>query len=86
MHGPWNKSASVAREIDCQFRPGTDRIVKIRLVKGVCKVLWPENTEAHVAAICGCSVRTAARYLSDEIDAPAVLIVAITVELTKKRS
>lgn len=85
MHGTSNNSARVSREIDCQFRLGTDRIVKPRVIKGVCKVIWPENTEAYVATICGCSVRTAARYLSDEIDAPAILIVAITVELTKKR-
>lgn len=86
MEGSFGNSAKTAREIDCQFRPGTDRIVKPRVVKGVCKAIWPENTEAHVATICDCSVRTAARYLSDEIDAPAILIVAITVELTKKRS
>lgn len=67
----------MAREIDCQFSPAADRIVKAPVLKGVCKVIWPANTEAEVAVVCRCSVRTAARYLSGEIDAPALLFAAI---------
>lgn len=82
MHGVCGDSARVAREIDCQFSPATDRIVKAGILKGVCKVVWgAEKVEAQVASICRCSVRTAARYLSGEIDPPAILFAAIFMEL-----
>lgn len=86
MEGSFGNSARVAREIDCQFRPVTDRIVRPRPIRAVCKAIWPdEKLDAFVAGVCDCSTRTAERYLSDEIDAPAVLIVAITHALTRKR-
>lgn len=86
MHGTSNNSARVTREIDCQFRPGTDRIVRPRPIRAVVEAVWTgEKADAVVADICGCSIRTAARYLSDEIDAPAVLFAAIWVRLTGKR-
>lgn len=77
---------AVSREIDCQFSAGTDRIVKPRPIRAVVEAVWPgEKADAVVAGICDCSVRTAARYLSDEIDAPAVLFAVIWVKLTGRR-
>jgi hypothetical protein len=84
MYGRYGDREVVAREIGCQFRPGTDRIVSRLLVKAVCKAIWPESTDANVATVCGCSVRNAARILSGELALPAVLLAVINVELTKR--
>jgi hypothetical protein len=77
----------VSREIGCQFSPATDRIVERRRIRAVVEAVWPnEKADALTAVICNCSVRTASRYLSGEIDAPAVLFAAIWNELTKHNS
>lgn len=73
----------VAREIDGHFRPGTDKIVR-RKFGPVAKVLWPQNTEAHVAAIADVDVRTARRWLSGEFEPPGIVIAAVVVEITKR--
>lgn len=83
MHGPFGNPDRVASEIGGQFRPGQDKIVR-RLFGPVAKVIWPTNTDAHVAAIAGCDPRTARRYLSGEFEAPAIVIAAIIVEITKR--
>lgn len=86
MRSSFGNSTQTATEIDCQFSPATDRIVRPRPIRAVCEAVWPgQKVDAVVADICDCSIRTAARYLSDEIDAPAVLIAAINVQLTRKR-
>lgn len=86
MRQQWGNSTQVAKEIGCQFSPATDKIVRPRPIRAVCKAVWPnEKLDAFVADICGCSTRTAERYLSDEIDAPAALFAAILTALTGKR-
>lgn len=55
-----------------------------RLVGPVCRVIWPDKTDANVAVICGCDPRNARRYLSGEIPIPAVLLAAINAELVKR--
>ena len=83
MHGAFGNPAAVTKEIDGQFRPGTDRIVRT-LVGPVCKVIWPEKTDAQIAVICSCDPRNARRYLSGELPIPAVLLAAINAELVKR--
>lgn len=83
MHGVFGNPAVVAKEIGGQFRPGADRIVRT-VVGSVCKAIWPEKTDVHVAAICDCDPRNARRYLSGEIPIPAVLLVAINSELVRR--
>lgn len=73
---------AVAREIGGKFRPGVDRIVR-RKFGAVAKVLWPDNTEAHVAAIAKVDVRTARRWIAGEFPPPGIIIAAIIVEITK---
>ena len=85
MHGPFGNSAVVAREIGGRFRPGVDRYVR-SIVGPVCKAIWPEKTDTHVAAVCGCDPRNARRYLSGELPIPAILVVAINVELTRRQN
>lgn len=72
-----------ATGMDGQFRPGVDKIVR-RKFGDVAKVLWPDKTDAHVAAIADADVRTARRWLAGEFEPPGVVIAAIIVEITKR--
>ncbi len=84
MHGPFGNPEVVSTEIGCQFRQGTDKIVRPRFGV-VAKALWPHKTAAHLAAIAGRDERTAARWLSGEFEPPNCIIAAIIVEITKRR-
>jgi hypothetical protein len=84
MRASFGNSAQIAREIQGQFRPGIDKSVR-PAIYSVCKALWPHSTEAHIAAAVGCSVRNGSRYLSGELECPAVLLIAINIEITQKR-
>jgi hypothetical protein len=83
MHGAFRNSATVATEIGGQMRPRKDKTVRT-LVGPVCKAIWPDKTDAHIAAICRCDPRNARRYLSGELPVPAILIVAINAELVRR--
>ena len=83
MRSPFGNRDAVAREIQGQFRQGTDKIVS-PLFGRVCKVIWPVKTAAQIAAIAGKDERTAARWLSGEFEPPAILIGAIILEITKR--
>lgn len=83
MHGTLQKRVDEARKIEGHLRQGTDRIVRT-LVGPVCKVIWPDKTDVHIAAICGCDPRNARRYLSGELPLPTLLLVAINVELSRR--
>jgi hypothetical protein len=86
MHGTLQNRVDEAREIGgrpCPNAPSADRIVRT-IVGRICKIIWPDKTDAHVAAICGCDPRNARRYLSGELPIPAVLLAAINVELVKR--
>lgn len=73
----------MSREIQGQFRPGVDKIVR-RKFGDVAKVLWPDKTEAHLAAIAKADVRTARRWIAGEFEPPAIVIAAVIVEITKR--
>ena len=73
MHGPFGNPRVVTKEIGGQFQPGRDKIV-IRYFGVAAKARWPQNTAAHVAAICGCDERHAKRYISGEYPIPYILI------------
>ncbi|HZP77550.1 MAG TPA: hypothetical protein VFB45_15505 [Pseudolabrys sp.] len=74
MRAPFGNSEFVANEIGGRFRPGEDEIVR-PLFGPVCKVIWPVNTDAEIAAIAGCDVRTARRWLAHESDADPIVYV-----------
>lgn len=63
MHGTLQKRAAEARKSDRQLCQTTDNFVGDVLSNIAKLVLWPENTAAHLAVACGCSVRQAERYL-----------------------
>jgi hypothetical protein len=52
-----------------------------------CRAIWPVKTAEHLAALVGCSVRTAAYQLSGEHDpsAESVLIVMNAIVPKRKR-
>lgn len=71
---------AVAREINGQYRQGTDKIVS-RKFGSVAKVLWPHKTAANIAAIAGRDERTASRWLSGEFEPPLVVVLAVVNEI-----
>ncbi len=83
MAALFGSASVVSREIQGQFRPGVDKIVR-RKFGDVAKVLWPDKTEAHLAAIASADVRTARRWIAGEFEPPAIVIAAIIVEITKR--
>lgn len=68
MRAAFGNSETVANEIGGRFRPDEDEIVQ-PLFGSVAKVVWPLNTDAQVASIAGCDVRTARRWMSGEFEA-----------------
>lgn len=86
MRSVFGNAEVVAREIGGHFRPsGKDADEFVQSPVGpVCRVLWPEKTDACIAAICKCDPRNARRYLSGELPIPAVLIAAINVRLVQR--
>lgn len=81
---------AVAREIQGQYRQGTDTIVSPPLFCAVCRVKWPHKTAANLAAFANAhgfkntAERTAARWLSGEHDPPVLLAFAFALELFRR--
>lgn len=86
MRSVFGNAEAVAREIGGRPCPGVQNADEyVRSPVGpVCKVLWPEKTDAEVAVICKCDPRNARRYMSGELPIPAVLIAAINVRLVQR--
>jgi len=51
MRSPFGNSEIVRNEIQATYVPGRDAIVPTPKFGAVCKLLWPANTAAHLAAI-----------------------------------
>lgn len=84
MHGAFGNSSTVATEIGGQFRPGVDKIVQ-PLFGPVAKVVWPNDTEAFIAAIAKVDVRTARRWLAGDTDADPLVYAEMWVKIIKSR-
>lgn len=48
------------------------------------RTLWPENTAPNLAAVCGCSVRMAERYLGGHCEWSGDAIAAIVAEIMRR--
>jgi hypothetical protein len=83
MRTVYERKIAEAAKIEGRISAGTDRFVQ-SLVGPVCRAIWPDKTDAHVAAICGCDPRNARRYMSGEIPLPSILLAAINVKLTQR--
>ncbi len=77
MRSVYEERAAEAREIDRQFSAATGKIVGPTKFGAVCRVLWPENTAAHIATIAGRNQRTAERWLSGEFEPPIIVLAAV---------
>ncbi len=65
-----------------RFRPIRDKIVPRKFGR-VAKVLWPENTAAHIAAIGHTDERTGKRWLRGEHEPPTCVIIACVQEMLR---
>lgn len=83
MRTVYEREIANAAKIEGRISAGPDIFVR-SLVGPVCKVIWPEKTDAHVAAICGCDPRNARRYMSGEIPIPSILLTAINIEIIRR--
>ena len=83
MSGILQERVADARAIERNIVQGTARICSSNFGK-CCKALWPVKTAEQLAAITGCSVRTAAYQISGEHEPSARSVAAIVVEITKR--
>lgn len=84
MREPFGNSGNSASGNGGHFRPGRDKIVPPTKFTAVCRVLWPLNTAANIAAIAGKDERTGKRWLAGEFEAPACVYAAIFAEMLKR--
>ena len=63
----------------------TDQTVA-SVLSDISHTLWPTNTAANIAAVCGCSVRAAERYLGGQRDWSGDAIAAIVSEILKRHA
>ena len=80
---------AVAREIQGQFRQGTDKVVSVPLFCLFAKARWPKKTAENLAAYATergrpCTDRTAARWLSGEHDPDVLVAFAFAMDMFKR--
>jgi hypothetical protein len=54
------------------------------VISEIASTLWPTNTAPNIAALCGCSVRAAERYLGGQREWSGDAIAAIVGEILKR--
>ena len=79
----------VAREIQGQFRQGTDKIVSAPLFCLYARARWPKKTAENLAAYATeqgrpCTDRTAARWLSGEYDPDVLVAFSFAMDMFKR--
>lgn len=77
MRGLFGDRRAVENEIQGSYVPGRDTLVPVPKFGAVCRLLWPDKTAAHIAAIGGYDVRTAKRWMAGEYDPPVAVLVAV---------
>jgi hypothetical protein len=89
MHGTLQRREELAREIT---RPvgrvpiqNTDHMVE-SVLADIAYTLWPKNTAPEIAALCGCSVRAAERYLGGQREWSGVAIAVIVAEIMRRHA
>lgn len=88
MRAPWGNPEAVAREIDCHLRQekvSADKVVR-PLFGPVVKAIWPHKTAMFLADFAGASERTAARWVSGEIDPPAFVYAKLWLKIIESRT
>jgi hypothetical protein len=85
MHGTLQTRAESARENDRPVDRETDQMVG-SVLSDISRTLWPENTAPAIAALCGCSVRAAERYLGGQREWSGDAIAVIVAEILRRHS
>lgn len=80
MHGTLQRGAARASEIVRPDDRATDHLVGDTLAD-IARTLWPEGTAPNLAAVIGCEVRTAERYLGGQREWSGDAIAAIVAEI-----
>lgn len=73
--------AAIAPSIVATDRSGSILAISWQRILKEAKLYWPRNTAKHVARITGASVRTAYRWLADDVEPPGSAVVAIILAL-----
>ena len=85
MHGTLSRGAVSASEIDrTAVRPSEQLFGTC--IADVARLLWPDNTAAHVASASGCSQRAAEYYLSGQREWSGDAIAAVVAEILRRHS
>jgi hypothetical protein len=84
MRSMYGNADAVRNEIQGSFSAGSDRIVPPYKFPAVCRVLWPDKTAFHLAAISGKEERTAKRWLAGEYEPPVSVVLAVMSEMFKR--
>ena len=77
MRAMYSAGGAFAKEIPGAFMSTDDKIVTASLFGPVCRLCWPRNTAAHLAAIAKRDERTAKRWLAGEHEPPIEVALAV---------
>jgi hypothetical protein len=84
MYGSLQQRIEEARKIEGRLSTGSDKIVPPPKFGDVCRVLWPNKTAAHIAAIAHREERTAKRWLAGEFEPPICVVVAVVQKMFER--
>lgn len=85
MLGNIQRRVESARETVRPVDRETDQTVETVLAD-IAYTLWPSNTAPEIAALCGCSVRAAERYLGGQREWSGVAIAVIVAEIMRRHA
>jgi len=74
----------VSTEIGGRLSTGTEANLRTCVFGDVARVIWREKVDAKIATIAKCSPRAAREYLNGNVPAPAIVIAAMLVEITRR--
>lgn len=83
MFEPSGKIALAAIERRGRSSPPGGKIVPRRKFGAVAKILWPQNTAAHLATIGDADERTGKRWIRGEHEPPAIVVIACMHEMLR---
>lgn len=84
MRTTYGNAEKTRSEIQGSFSADRDKIVPTYKFPAVCRVLWPDKTAAHLAAISGREERTAKRWLTGEFEPPVSVVLAVMQEMFRR--
>ena len=74
------------RGIEGQLLSGGDKIVRPPYWTDFARVIWPDKTAEHIAALAKADPRTAKRWLSGEYEPPLAVVLVLIDKLFERRT